>query len=256
MGLLFHDGIAVALVFRPSYRQLEAVFLVFLAVCPVSFLGSALWVGFDAGRAPARHGPDRHAGAAQDLQSLARSAGDGRRGRRVADEPRVSRRTYGGERLARAALPARAALRPAARHPRHAGAQLQRCGFSVPSCCSAGIEQLEDAEPADRRPRARRGPALLPGSSPRSTRRSSDTPSVSAAWACAWLRWRAGRAVPSGAAGPRMLLMDRAVVSGLAAGLDAAGDAGIRQLTLTANGTWCCCPSQPAACGGSPRAPG
>ena len=63
-ALLF-NGIAVALVFRPSYRRLEAVFLVFLAVLSVSFLGSALWVGFDAGELlrglvriemPGRHG--------------------------------------------------------------------------------------------------------------------------------------------------------------------------------------------------------
>jgi Mn2+/Fe2+ NRAMP family transporter len=63
-ALLF-NGLAVALVFRPSYRRLEAVFLVFLAVLSVSFLGSALWVGFDAGELlrglvriemPGRHG--------------------------------------------------------------------------------------------------------------------------------------------------------------------------------------------------------
>lgn len=63
-ALLF-NGIAVALVFRPSYRRLEAVFMVFLAVLSVSFIGSALWVGFDAGELlrglvriemPGRHG--------------------------------------------------------------------------------------------------------------------------------------------------------------------------------------------------------
>ena len=156
------NGIAVALVFRPSYRRLEAVFLVFLAVLSVSFLGSALWVGFDAGELAARPGPHRNAGAARDLRSLARRAGDGRRGRRVADEPGVSV-LPGGERLARAALPARAALRSAARHPRHAGAQPggvdSRCRAAVPG--PAHRKARGPAEPADRRPRARRGPALL-----------------------------------------------------------------------------------------------
>jgi hypothetical protein len=35
------------LVFRPSYRALELVFLFFLGVLSLSFLGSAIWVGFD-----------------------------------------------------------------------------------------------------------------------------------------------------------------------------------------------------------------
>ena len=65
MWALLFNGVAVALVFRPSYRRLEIVFLVFLAVLSVSFLGSALWVGFDAGELakglvrfemPGRHG--------------------------------------------------------------------------------------------------------------------------------------------------------------------------------------------------------
>jgi Mn2+/Fe2+ NRAMP family transporter len=62
---LLCNGIGVALVFRPSYRRLEAVFMVFLAILSVSFLGSALWAGFDAGELarglvrlemPGRHG--------------------------------------------------------------------------------------------------------------------------------------------------------------------------------------------------------
>ncbi len=43
------NGAALYLVFRQSFRRLELVFLFFLAVLSVSFLGSALWVGFDAG---------------------------------------------------------------------------------------------------------------------------------------------------------------------------------------------------------------
>ena len=39
--------LAMYLVFRPSYRALELVFLFFLAVLSASFLGSAIWVGFD-----------------------------------------------------------------------------------------------------------------------------------------------------------------------------------------------------------------
>ncbi len=41
------NGVALALVFRPAYRRLERVFLCFLAVLSVSFLGSAVWVGFN-----------------------------------------------------------------------------------------------------------------------------------------------------------------------------------------------------------------
>jgi Mn2+/Fe2+ NRAMP family transporter len=40
---------AFLLVFQPAFRRLELVFLFFLGVLSVSFLGSALWVGFDAG---------------------------------------------------------------------------------------------------------------------------------------------------------------------------------------------------------------
>jgi Mn2+/Fe2+ NRAMP family transporter len=43
------NGIAAYLVFGPSFRKLEFVFLFFLAVLSVSFVGSAAWVGFDPG---------------------------------------------------------------------------------------------------------------------------------------------------------------------------------------------------------------
>ena len=39
--------LALYLVFRPSFRALELIFLFFLAVLSISFLGSAVWVGFD-----------------------------------------------------------------------------------------------------------------------------------------------------------------------------------------------------------------
>jgi Mn2+/Fe2+ NRAMP family transporter len=41
------NALAGYLVFRPSFRALEFVFFFFLAVLSVSFLGSAIWVGFD-----------------------------------------------------------------------------------------------------------------------------------------------------------------------------------------------------------------
>jgi Mn2+/Fe2+ NRAMP family transporter len=41
------NALAVYLVFRPSFRALERIFLFFLAVLSVSFLGCAIWVGFD-----------------------------------------------------------------------------------------------------------------------------------------------------------------------------------------------------------------
>jgi Mn2+/Fe2+ NRAMP family transporter len=41
------NGTALYLVFRPGFRQLERVFFFFLAVLSVSFLGCAIWVGFD-----------------------------------------------------------------------------------------------------------------------------------------------------------------------------------------------------------------
>ena len=159
--------------------------------------------GLRCGRAPARPGPNRDAGPARDLRSLARGAGDGRRGRRVADEPGLSV-LPGGERLARAALPARAALRPAARHPRHAGAQPggvdSRCRAAVPG--PAHRTARGPAQPADRRPRTRWGPALLRRVFAAVYTRSSDTPSASAAWAatpgCA-----GGPAAPCRSAEPR-----------------------------------------------------
>jgi Mn2+/Fe2+ NRAMP family transporter len=43
------NAVALYLVFRPSYRALELVFLFFLGVLSVSFLGTAIWVGFDPG---------------------------------------------------------------------------------------------------------------------------------------------------------------------------------------------------------------
>jgi Mn2+/Fe2+ NRAMP family transporter len=41
------NGVALVLVFRPSYLLLEWVFKVFLAILSVSFVGSAVWVGFN-----------------------------------------------------------------------------------------------------------------------------------------------------------------------------------------------------------------
>jgi Mn2+/Fe2+ NRAMP family transporter len=44
---LLCNGVALLLVFRPSYQRMEMIFKVLLAVLAVSFVGSALWVGFD-----------------------------------------------------------------------------------------------------------------------------------------------------------------------------------------------------------------
>lgn len=44
---LLCNGVALLFVFRPSYQRLETIFKVLLAVLAVSFVGSALWVGFD-----------------------------------------------------------------------------------------------------------------------------------------------------------------------------------------------------------------
>jgi Mn2+/Fe2+ NRAMP family transporter len=44
---LFWNGVALWLVFRPSYDLLETIFKFFLALLSVSFVGSALWVGFN-----------------------------------------------------------------------------------------------------------------------------------------------------------------------------------------------------------------
>ena len=41
------NALAFVFVFQAAYKRLELVFLFFLAVLSVSFLGSALWVGFD-----------------------------------------------------------------------------------------------------------------------------------------------------------------------------------------------------------------
>ena len=59
------NGTAFYLVFQPGFRRIEIVFFVFLGVLSVSFLGSAIWVGFDPGEVarglfrvemPGRHG--------------------------------------------------------------------------------------------------------------------------------------------------------------------------------------------------------
>ena len=78
------------LVFRPSFRALERIFLFFLAVLSVSFLGCAIWVGFDPGdvaRGLVRMEMPGRQGA---LRALARGARDDWGGRRLADEPRLS----------------------------------------------------------------------------------------------------------------------------------------------------------------------
>lgn len=41
------NAVAFVLIFQPAYRRLERVFLFFLAVLSVSFLGTALWVGIN-----------------------------------------------------------------------------------------------------------------------------------------------------------------------------------------------------------------
>jgi Mn2+/Fe2+ NRAMP family transporter len=41
------NGVALLLVFQPAYERLEWIFKFFLALLSVSFVGSALWVGFD-----------------------------------------------------------------------------------------------------------------------------------------------------------------------------------------------------------------
>jgi len=46
---LFWNGVALWLVFRPSYDLLESIFKVFLALLSVSFVGCAIWVGFNPG---------------------------------------------------------------------------------------------------------------------------------------------------------------------------------------------------------------
>jgi Mn2+/Fe2+ NRAMP family transporter len=59
------NGVAMYLVFRPTFRALELLFFFFLAVMSVSFVGSAVWIGVDAGEVvrglvriemPGRHG--------------------------------------------------------------------------------------------------------------------------------------------------------------------------------------------------------
>lgn len=43
---LFCNALAFLLVFQPVYQRIEVIFLFFLAVLSLSFIGSALWVGF------------------------------------------------------------------------------------------------------------------------------------------------------------------------------------------------------------------
>jgi len=44
---LLCNGVALLLIFRPEYERLESIFKFLLAVLAISFVGSALWVGFD-----------------------------------------------------------------------------------------------------------------------------------------------------------------------------------------------------------------
>ena len=46
---LLCNGVALLLIFRPEYERLEIIFKFLLAVLAISFVGSALWVGFDVG---------------------------------------------------------------------------------------------------------------------------------------------------------------------------------------------------------------
>lgn len=46
---LIANAIALGLLFRASYDRLERIFKVFLAILSISFIGSAVWVGFDPG---------------------------------------------------------------------------------------------------------------------------------------------------------------------------------------------------------------
>ena len=116
------NAIACYLVFRPSFSALELVFFFFLAVLSVSFVGFGGLGWLRSGRGRARSLPGRDARQAWRLRSFACGARDDRRGRRLADEPGVSvlPRRQG---LARAAVPARAAVRLHARHGGDARAQ-------------------------------------------------------------------------------------------------------------------------------------
>jgi Mn2+/Fe2+ NRAMP family transporter len=46
---LLCNGVALLLIFRPEYERLEIIFKFLLAVLAISFVGSAIWVGFDVG---------------------------------------------------------------------------------------------------------------------------------------------------------------------------------------------------------------
>ena len=45
MWAVLWNGIAIAIVFKPSFGRIEIIFNVFLAVLTISFLGTALWIG-------------------------------------------------------------------------------------------------------------------------------------------------------------------------------------------------------------------
>src|SRR5262245_31592070 len=51
---LLCSGVALLLVFQPSYNRLEWVFKFFLGLLAISFVGSALWVGCDIKRSEER----------------------------------------------------------------------------------------------------------------------------------------------------------------------------------------------------------
>ena len=47
MGRLLQRGCPAAVVFRPAYGRVESIFKVLLALLSISFIGTALWVGFN-----------------------------------------------------------------------------------------------------------------------------------------------------------------------------------------------------------------
>ena len=100
---LLCNGVALALVLRSSYQLLEWVFKGFLALLAISFVGSAIWVGFNPLRVLEGLYSAGDARAAREVRLAAGRGGDDRGCRRLSDESGVSVLS-GGEGLARPAV--------------------------------------------------------------------------------------------------------------------------------------------------------
>ena len=247
---------------RPSFRALELVFFFFLAVLSVSFIGSAIWVGFDP---------------AEVARGLVRCEMPGRTAPTIPAHVALAMIGAVGGSLMNLVYPYFLDAK-GWRGPQYRRVQLYDFMLGIVAMLVLNlsiwvlgaellypdrhIENLEDLPNLLSTVLGETGThaVLRRASSRRSTRRSSATPPGSAGSAptrgCAGTPARA-RSRSDYRHHPCYPL-DRGLVSRHAAGLDAAWHAWVRRADARRQqrAGRCCCRCWPEACGGSPRASG